>query len=181
MVVDKFYDALPEQTPYVIDPKRGPKYTDLEEHGSDFDDWGIVRTNDISVSWTRADPGATVDWHSHGPDFYQIHVVLSGRIRWYYKDNDGEEQYTEAGPGEAVYLPGGAENKIEVVGDEEHEKIIITPRVHMARMEYFLKDGGYRSESDFEHRGALVYDDANDREVAVEEDAIVNIDEVRER
>lgn len=180
MVVDKYYDELPDQIPYLIDPKAGPKYHDLEEHGHSFDDWGVVRTNDICVTWSRADPGSVLDWHSHAPDFYQIHVVLKGRIRWYYKDNEGEKQHVEAGPGEVLYLPGGSENKIEVVGDEEHEKILINPRVRMSRLEYFIKEGGYRRQTDFGHEGALVYDNDNDREVDVTEDAIVNLEEVRE-
>lgn len=180
MVVDKYYDELPDQIPYLIDPKKGPTYDDLKEHGHSFDDWGVVRTNDISVTWGRADPGATLDWHSHAPDFYQIHVVLKGRIRWYYKDNEGEEQFIEAGPGQAVYLPGGSENKIEVVGDEEHEKILINPRLNMNRLEYFIKDGGYRRETDFGNEAALVYDENNDIEVDITEEAIINLEEVRE-
>lgn len=181
MVVSKYYDELPSQVPYVIDPKSGTYYEELGERGDNFDDWKIVRTSDLGVAWTRADPGAEVDWHSHAPDFYQIHVVLKGTIRWYYKDNDGEERYVEASEGEAVYLPGGSENKIEVVGDEEHEKIVITPQLHLTRMEYALKEGGYRRKSAYSREAALVYDNVNDREVHVEEDAIVNLEEVRER
>lgn len=180
MVVRKYYDELPTQIPYVIDPTAGPHYDDLDERGDAFDDWAVTRTDDLSVAWSRADPGAFVDWHSHGPDYYQIHVIISGRIRWHYKDNDGEEQYVEAGPREVVYLPAGSENRIEVVGDEELEKIVVSPRLHMTRMEYFLKDGGYRRQSEYGEDAALVFDSSNDRVVSMTEDAILNLDEIEE-
>lgn len=181
MVVDKYRDELPTQIPYRIDPTAGPHYDDLEDRGDSFDDWAVARTDDLSVAWSRADPGAFVDWHSHGPDYYQIHVIISGRIRWHYLDNDGDEQYIEAGPREVVYLPAGAENKIEVVGDEELEKIVISPRVRTTRMEYFVKDGGYRRQSTYGDNAALVFDTNNDRVVSMIEEAILNLDEVEQR
>lgn len=177
MVVEKFYDALPTQQPYLIDSQKGPNYDDLEE----WDDYGLVRTNDLLTLWARGDPGATIKWHSHAPDFYQVLVTIKGRCRWTYKDNDGEERFVEAGPGETIFLPGGCENKVEVVSDEEHVHLTIAPRLSMSRMEYVVKDGGYRRKTDFSKHAALVYDNINDRPVHVHEDAIINMDEVNER
>lgn len=177
MVVDKFYDALPRQQPYLIDSTSGPNYDDLEE----WDDYGLVRTNDLLTLWARGDPGATIKWHSHAPDFYQVLVTIKGRCRWTYKDNDGEERSIEAGPGETIFLPGGCENKVEVVSDEEHVHLTIAPRLSMSRMEYVVREGGYRRKTDFSKHAALVYDNINDREIHVEEDAIMNMDEIEQR
>lgn len=177
MVVDKFYDALPRQQPYLIDSTEGPNYDDLEE----WDDYGLVRTNDLLTLWARGDPGATIKWHSHAPDFYQVLVTIKGRCRWTYKDNDGNERSVEAGPGETLFLPGGCENKVEVVSDEEHVHLTIAPRLSMSRMEYVVKEGGYQRKTDFSKHAALVYDNINDREVHVEKDAILNMDEIEQR
>lgn len=177
MVVDKFYDALPRQQPYLIDSTSGPNYDDLEE----WDDYGLVRTNDLLTLWARGDPGATIKWHSHAPDFYQVLVTIKGRCRWTYKDNDGEERSIEAGPGETIFLPGGCENKVEVVSDEEHVHLTIAPRLSMSRMEYVVREGGYRRKTDFSKHAALVYDNINDREIHIEEDAIMNMDEIEQR
>lgn len=97
-------------------------------------------SNDIHISWAYANPGDVWPWHTHSPGHYQIAIVITGEAIWYYVDNDGEEHSTHVSAGELVYLPPGAHNKIEVVGDEEYTVAIIERENGIQRIEQLFSD-----------------------------------------
>jgi len=131
-VADKDYSVLPKQQAFKV---HAPDAPDLVEGAGDNlkTVHSVMLTNDMYVTWTTGQPGDVFPLHTHMPEMYQILTTIKGRCVWYYKDNDGNEQSIEAGPGDVVYLPGGAENRVEVIGDEEHIHIGSYPRVRVAR------------------------------------------------
>jgi quercetin dioxygenase-like cupin family protein len=133
---------------------------------------GMVLTNDVITTWTEGEPGATIPWHSHSPEMYQVLVNIEGRCRWYYRDNDGVERSIEGGPGEVIYLPAGAENKVEVVGDEHHVHVGILKRPRVHRLEH-LFEGAEGLYDPREFPAAFVFDDMNDRVVRKDDDAVI--------
>lgn len=111
--------------------------------------------NDVRVQSLSA------DFLALSVEDHQILVNVDGRCKWHYKDNDGNLVSIEGGPGDIVYLPG-AENRVEVVGDESHTHVgfLKRPRVH--RIEHLL--GGSDDLYDpKDSPAAFVYDDMNDR------------------
>lgn len=165
MVVEKNYDSLPDQGPVKIDNELGPGY-DVE---TEWDASGIARTDDVGVSLVAGDPGDVIDWHTHAPDFYQLLVCITGTNRWYYLDAEETEQHIDVEAGETLFLPGGITNKEEVIGDERHAHITITPRVWMDRWEYFDPDEYPRDY----FAGAFEYDSFNDTVLSIDDEAII--------
>jgi quercetin dioxygenase-like cupin family protein len=133
-VQEKDYSVLPKQQAFKVHAPDAP--TLVEGVGTDLQTvHSVMLTNDMHVTWTTGEPGDSFPLHSHMPEMYQILTTIKGECIWYYKDNDDEEQSIKAGPGDVVYLPGGAENRVEVVGDEEHIHIGSYPRVRVPRVE----------------------------------------------
>ena len=164
MVYDIDYSALPEQRPYKIDATQAPV---IKEAGKADDEKpatirSVALTNNLITTWTTGEPGSVIPWHSHSPEMYQILFNIEGECVWHYKDNDGETQSIHGGPGEAIYLPAGAENKVEAVGDEHHTHIGVLKRPRVPRLEHLLGDtDGLYDHSEFP--AAFVYDDMNDK------------------
>jgi len=176
MAVEKNHQVLPTQKAYKIDARKSPRIAEAVKYEKDDDapEMNIrstVLTNDVITTWTEGDPGATIPWHSHSPEMYEILVNIEGRCRWYYKDNDGEERSIEGGPGDVIYLPAGAENRAEVVGDEDHLHIgfLKRPRVHRLGHLFGGADQLYDPQ---EFPAAFVFDDMNDRVVRRDEEAV---------
>ena len=174
MNAEKNYEMLPEQQAYSIDVSKSPVLAEAANTGPDEAPMEIrstILTNDCITTWTSGDPGAVIPWHNHSPEMYQVLVNIKGRCVWHYKDNAGEERSIEGGPGDIVYLPAGAENKVEVVGDEEHTHIGFLKRPRVPRIEHLYgeTDGLYNPR---EFPAAFVYDDMNDRIVRQHEEAV---------
>lgn len=176
MPVEKNYWALPEQRAFAVDTSKSPVVAEASEAGQDGDGdpmtiRSTVLTNDAITTWTSGGPGATIPWHSHSPEMYQILVNVEGRCVWHYKDNEGNERSIEGGPGDVIYLPCGAENKVEVVGDEHHSHVGFLKRPRVPRIEHLYGE----TDDLYDHRefpAALVYDDMNDSVVRMDEDAV---------
>lgn len=133
-VADKSYSVLPKQQAFGVHAPDAP--TLFEGVGDNLTDvHSVMMTNDIYMTWTTGQPGDIIPWHSHMPEMYQILTTIKGECIWHYKDNSGDERSIKAGPGDIIYLPGGAENKVEVVGDEEHIHIGSYPRTRVPRVE----------------------------------------------
>lgn len=133
-VAEKDYSILPKQRAFGV---HGPDAPTLFEGVGDnlTEVHSVMMTNDIYMTWTTGQPGDILPWHSHMPEMYQILTTIKGECIWHYKDNSGNERSIKAGPGDVIYLPGGAENKVEVVGDEEHIHIGSYPRTRVPRVE----------------------------------------------
>lgn len=176
MVVEKNHQVLPTQKAYKVDAKQSPQIAEAVKYEKDDDSpemdiRGTVLTNDVITTWSEGEPGATIPWHSHSPEMYQVLVNFKGRCKWYYKDNDNQQRSIEGGPGDIIYLPAGAENKVEVVGDEHHVHVGMLKRPRVHRLEHLLgeTDGLYDPR---EFPAAFVFDDMNDRVVRKKESAV---------
>ncbi len=174
-MVEIDHSALPEQKAYRVSVDKAPV---IDESG-DMDDEDVgaqvirapILTNDNIITWTTGSPGDVIPWHNHSPEMYQILINTEGRCVWHYKDNDGNKQSIEGGPGDIIYLPAGAENKVEVVGDEPHTHIGVLHRPRVPRVEQLVG----QTEGVYDHRefpAAFVYDDMNDRVVRMDSDAV---------
>lgn len=174
VVSKKNYAALPRQRPYKVSAYDAPVIAEageLNESEEAIEIRSTILTNDLISTWTTGNPGASIPWHSHSPEMYQILFNIEGRCVWYYRDNEGKERSIEGGPGDVIYLPAGAENRVEVVGDEPHTHIGALKRPRVPRLEHLLGE----TEGLYDHRkfpAALVYDDMNDSVVRMNEDII---------
>ncbi|WP_313691820.1 cupin domain-containing protein [Halorarum halobium] len=176
MVAHKNYAALPRQKPFKVKATASPTVAEAGET-ADGDPhmtiYSTVLTNDFISTWTTGEPGATIPWHSHSPEMYQVLFNVEGRCRWHYKDNDGTERSIDGNPGEVIYLPAGAENRVEVIGDEQHTHIGALKRPRVPRLEHLMGE----TEGLYDHTefpAALVYDDMNDRVVRQVDSALVD-------
>lgn len=77
-------------------------------------------TPTVDVWLVEMPPDTALPWHTHEPHTSQVYWLLQGRIRTNYRDNDGERHSYEADAEdeELVYLPAGAHNQIESVGED---------------------------------------------------------------
>ena len=117
-------------------------------------------TNEFHISYTDGEPGAAIPWHTHTPNMHQTYIPLEGEVRVNYKDNDGEVCSTEAEPGEMVYLPAGAHNKIEVIGDTRLRMLVVERETLITRVEHLVGEA----------KG--LYDPKNDPEYGLEIDSL---------
>lgn len=136
----------------------------------------IFQTNDMVLVHLEGVEGEEIPWHTHHPSEDQFLVVLDGRVRFHYRDNDGEEHVTEAAGGQAVYLPPGAHNK-ETVIDGPAELLAAWPRVGPDRLDFFIEGttGDFSEETiydpyDLPHV-AVEYDNLRGRIIDINEDA----------
>lgn len=142
MELDVNYQNLPKQQGYVIDISK----LDFESYDlhpdQDIKTPNAVRafgSNDFHIGWNRdCEPGTIIPWHAHTPSQYQVGIVLKGKIKWSYKDNDGEEHSVVFGEDEIAYLPAGAVNQVEVVGDEPADFLFIEKETGVPRLEHLV-------------------------------------------
>lgn len=167
MVAEKDRSALPTQKPWKVDCEKSP----ILDTG--FQSRKPIETEDVQFIYSTGEPGDVIDWHTHMPDGYQINMCVRGRRKWYYIDNDGNEQTVEIGPNEVVFLPGGMENKVEIVGDEENLTVEIHINEAITRVEQLLgiEGAGYDME---EFKPGLEYDHTHDEVVQMDEDAVID-------
>jgi quercetin dioxygenase-like cupin family protein len=164
MVSEKNYSVLPEQRPLKVRGRDSPSI------GLGLEARFPIITNDCMVSYTTGEPGHTIDWHSHMPEEYQVHLSFSGGQRWHYKDNDGTTCEVEASEGEVLYLPGGAENQVEVTGSGYHEHIALINKAPLQRVEQLTGEGDLKPE---QLRAGLRFDNVRDEVVYQSDDAVV--------
>lgn len=77
-------------------------------------------TPTLDVVLVELPPDTTMPWHTHEPHTAQVYWLMQGQVRANYKDNDGEVHSYEADAEDEqlIYLPAGAHNQIESIGDE---------------------------------------------------------------
>lgn len=94
---------------------------DPEEHDGEVPRLNkVFGTPTLDVVLVEMPPGTKLPWHVHEPHTAQIYWLLEGRARTNYKDRDGEvhSYESDAADEQLVYLPAGAHNELESVGDE---------------------------------------------------------------
>lgn len=117
------YAFLPDQQGYTVDLDAAEDF----EIDSMTSRTGVF-TNDFRVNMLEGYPGDGLEWHTHMPNIEQTNVCLEGELRAYLEREDGDIQILEIGPGELMYLPGGARHALEVIGEGRHRHLnIFTP------------------------------------------------------
>ena len=123
-MADVNYKNLPEPTGFAIDLKAMELWNywpDSADHDGDSPELNLAfSTPTVDVWLVEMLPSSTLPWHTHEPHTSQVYWLLDGKMRSNYKDNDGAVHSYEADAAdeELVYLPAGAHNQIENVGDE---------------------------------------------------------------
>lgn len=137
----------------------------------------LLQSNTMTVMHLEGDEGDSIPWHTHTPTMDQLIIVLEGRVKFAYKDNDGEVHEIEAGKGEAVYLPPGAHNKDEIL-EGPAEMLISQPRVGVNRLDFFIKGttGDFSEDSIYDPHDlphvALEYDNLRGNVIDMDEGSV---------
>lgn len=164
------YSALPKQQPLKVSLERTPG----------MDDDGFVAkhpviTNNWVFSHGQGEPGYSSVWHTHMPEMHQIAYTLEGTIRWRFKNNDGEEERFDLHAGEVAYIPGGMENKIEVVGDQTGSVVLTYPHMQVMGVEQlFTNTDSSRDDGAHLDITGLWYDTARDEIAYKNDDALID-------
>lgn len=161
---------LPEQMMYKIQTAAA--------EGADAEDVHhppqTIRTNEFRCLYFELEPDETIDWHTHVPDFDEVNLCLEGRAKYTLEREDGSYQTLEVGPMEFVYVPGGARNKIEVVGDQTHRSLSVARFVSVARLEALEGKTESAAPGDTDWPDSLFVDRKRDEVVAKNEDLVSN-------
>ncbi|MFC7189987.1 cupin domain-containing protein [Halocatena marina] len=123
---------LPEQKMYKV---RAEEASSVEQVEGQVRAYPLFTTNDLVLLYFEMGPSGMIDWHTHVPNMDEVSMCLEGRARYTLEREDGSHQTIEVGPMEFVYLPGGARNKIETVGEQVHKGMVIHRPVSVARLE----------------------------------------------
>jgi len=171
-LADIDYSALPTQQAYKVSALDVSPIGQVsqESNQSIQEIRPVMSTNDLNFTWTTGSPGDVIPWHTHVPSIHQILITTEGECRWYYKDSDGTERTIDAGPGDVVYLPGGAANKVEVIGDEPHTHLGVYPKTPIPRVEQQIGIGGNVYDPKSVNYG-LWFDNVRDEVVTMDESA----------
>lgn len=157
---------LPEQKMYKI---RAEKASSVEQVEGEVRTRPLFTTNELVLLYFEIEPSGMIDWHTHVPDMDEVSMGLEGRARYTLEREDGSYQSIEIGPMEFAYMPGGARNKIEAVGDQTHKGIVVHKSTSVARLEN-LEDFMPADGDDWPM--ALWIDRLRDEVVAKDEDAV---------
>lgn len=168
-MVDINYQNLPPQEGYKIDVRKLEGFT---VHPGNPPDEGptpprflgrAFGSNDFHITYIEMEPGEMLPWHTHTPIMQQIYMPLKGRVKVSYVDNDGDEHDVEGGPYELIYLPPGAHNQIECVGDEDLHMQVVERETLITRVEHLINDNTDADD---------VYDPKNDPKYGLEIDTL---------
>lgn len=160
------YTHLPEQKMYKV---RAEEVNSVEQVEGQVRTRPLFTTNELVLLYFEIEPSGIIDWHTHVPDMDEISMCLEGRAKYTLEREDGSYQTIEIGPMEFVYLPGGARNKVEAVGDRTHCGMVVHQFTSVARLEN-LKDFTSNDESDSSM--ALWIDRKRDEVVTKDDNAV---------
>ncbi|WP_267162848.1 cupin domain-containing protein [Halovenus salina] len=162
------YSQLPEQTMYKIQT--------AQADGADADDVAhppqTIRTNELRCLYFELRPDEKLDWHTHTPGLDEVNLCLDGRAKYTLEREDGSHQTLVVEPMEFVYVPGGARNKIEVVGDQTHRSLSVARAASVARLEALDGSDGDEGTRETEWTDSLFVDRKRDEVVAKNEDLV---------
>lgn len=165
------YSVLPEQNPLKVSLEDTPAFSE----GDSFQARHPVITNDWILSHARGEPGYSSDWHTHMPEMHQIGMPIEGEFQWRYRDNDGRERTFRLSAGEVGYLPGGMENKIEIVGDTSASIVMTYPHLPIMGVEQLFESGdSSRDENTQLDITGLWYDPVRDEVAYEDDDAVID-------
>lgn len=137
----------------------------------------LIQTNTMTVMYLEGEEGEGIPWHTHTPTMDQFIITTRGRIKFWFKDNDGETHEAEIGAGEAFYLPPGAHNKDEIL-EGPAEFFVIQPRTGVNRLDFFIEGstGTFDEDSLYDPHDlphvALEYDNLRGKVIDIKEDAV---------
>ncbi|MFC7057113.1 hypothetical protein [Halovenus salina] len=101
-----------------------------------------------------------------------MNLCLDGRAKYTLEREDGSHQTLVVEPMEFVYVPGGARNKIEVVGDQTHRSLSVARAASVARLEALDGSDGDEGTRETEWTDSLFVDRKRDEVVAKNEDLV---------
>lgn len=123
-MVEPNYQNLPAPQGYVIDLEKMELW-DYRSKSDDPDEPAprlnlAFNTPTMDIWLVEIPSGLMLPWHTHEPHTSQVYWLLQGEIKVNYKDSKGEpHSYVgKANDEELIFLPAGAHNQIESVGDE---------------------------------------------------------------
>lgn len=85
---------------------------------------------EVSVIRQRQMPGGTNPWHSH--DREEVTLLAAGRVLMTVSD-----EKLDLASGDTVIVPAGVLHKVETIGDEPAEWLLVAP----AGVRFFREDG----------------------------------------
>ncbi|WP_458190677.1 hypothetical protein [Haladaptatus sp. NG-WS-4] len=130
------YSEMNDQDSLGEDDERPPEFT---SH--------LFRSNDLNISYMESEPGGVLDWHTHTPHMYQINMPVTGQVEISYKDENGNVHTTEAGPGEMIYLPPGAHNKVKAISEDTLRLYVIYRQIIVPQVEQMVGESDQHSET----------------------------------
>jgi quercetin dioxygenase-like cupin family protein len=134
---------LPDQTMYRVTLEEASHF---EQGQDEVTTYPLFITNEFKFLYFEIEPDGAIDWHTHTPGFDEVCMCLNGRAEFVLEQEDGDLQTLEIGPREFVYLPGGARHRIEGVGGNRYEGLVVMPSDPVARMEMVEGASPYRIE-----------------------------------
>lgn len=122
-MVEINFENLPAPRGFVIDVGEADLWNYREKESEDDEPTqlkSLFGSDSFQVVYLEMPPGEVLPWHTHEPHTAQLYWILEGTILTKFKDNDGEVHSVEASgeDEELVYIPAGAHNEQENVGDE---------------------------------------------------------------
>lgn len=139
-MVDIDLENFLPQRGFKIDIEATPTNTEIGQTGDSSAGGSrrLIQTNTMTVMHLHGEEGEGIPWHTHTPTMDQFIVPTKGRVKFWFKDNDGETHEAEVGEGESFYLPPGAHNKDEIV-EGPAEFLLFQPRVGVNRLDFFIE------------------------------------------
>lgn len=158
------YQVLPDQLAYRI----------LIDEVDHFDlnttqAYPLIFTTDFKCFLLEGSPGDRIEWHRHMPNVDEVIIVLEGQLKCSLRQEDGMQDI-EIYPDELLYLPGGAEHELEVIGEVDHRSFVVFPSTRVDREE-LLQAGDHPYDPD-DRPVALWVDRERNDVVAIDEDAV---------
>lgn len=120
-MIELNYENLPAPMGFTIDVNE----VDLWDYNQDAEPGEgpqlayAFRSDSLDVIYGEMPSGTKLPWHTHEPHTSQLYWVLEGTLRTNYKDENGEQHTVEASADDErlIFLPAGAHNQLESVGD----------------------------------------------------------------
>lgn len=129
------YTPLPEQTAYKVSVNDAD-YRELP--GGRLHP--LVFMNDVMTFLFAGQPGGGFEWHTNNPELDQLYLCLEGRCTFTVAQPDDEEEVIELRSDEIAYLPSGARHKMDIIGSDDHQGIIIYRATKVDRLEMLDPD-----------------------------------------
>lgn len=145
-MVEPNYENLPAPMGFTIDVNELDLWNENpgDQEGDGAQLGYAFRSDSMDVVYGEMSPGTKLPWHTHEPHTSQLYWILEGTLKTNYKDNEGRSHSVTASADEQrlVFLPAGAHNQLESVGDSVLRFLSIKDMggTIRGRLEHFVGD-----------------------------------------